>query len=281
MQRVARRWRGSAFALAALLVAGTTPAADRAATPKVPDYPGWHDAPLPDGPIGAAIAQGRRIVGNAPKYAAEYSGSTLTCTNCHLDGGRTRHAAPWVGIWGVFPEFRLRNARVNTLADRVNDCFERSLNGRRMPADAPEMTAIMTYMQWVSREVPTGVSAPGRGFLRFEPPEAPSAQRGVVLYDKHCVSCHGKNGAGRGETGTAAFVPPLWGPKSFNLGAGLARLGTAAAFIKANMPLGKGGTLSDQEAYDIAEYFIHQPRPDFARKAEDWPQGGKPKDARY
>ena len=272
--------RGALLLLAAWALTTAAVAAE-GAKPKAPAAPGWLDAPLPDGPVGAAIAQGRRILGNAPKYATEYSGNALTCTNCHLDGGRTRHAAPWVGIWGVFPEYRPRNAKVNTLADRVNDCFERSLNGKRLPLDSPEMTAILTYMQWLSREVPTGESVPGRGFLRFEPPEPPSAERGLARYREECMSCHGKDGAGRGATGTAEFVPPLWGPKSFNLGAGLARLSNAAAFIKANMPQGKAGSLSDQDAYDIAAYFTRQPRPDFARKAEDWPQGGKPQDARY
>lgn len=267
-----------------LMLAGSACfAADSAnsATPPAPDYPGWHDAPLPAGPVGEAIALGHRILTNAPKYAADYTGGAMTCTNCHLDGGRTKHAAPWVGIWGVFPEFRPRNAKVNTLADRVNDCFERSLNGKRLPLESTEMTAILSYMQWVSREVPTGVNAPGRGFLRFEPPAAPSEERGVALYATHCAACHGADGAGRGELGSAAFVPPLWGPRSFNIGAGLARLSNAAAFIKANMPLGMGGTLSDQDAYDLAAYVTRQPRPDFARKAEDWPKGGKPKDARY
>ena len=59
------------------------------------------------------------------------------------------------------------------------------------------------------------------------------------------------------------------------------RLDTAAAFVKANMPLGQGGSLSDDDAYDVAAFFTRQPRPDFARKHLDWPKGGKPKDARY
>lgn len=271
--------RGAALLLGVAL-SFSLAAADKATQPPS-EFPGWHDAPLPDGPVGAAIAQGRRILSNAPKYAAAYSGNALTCTNCHLDGGRTPAAAPWVGIWGVFPEYRPRNAKVNTLPDRISDCFERSLNGKRMPHDAPEMTAMLTYMQWLSREVPTGQSVKGRGFLRIEAPQAPSAERGAPLYGEHCASCHGKHGAGRGTLGTADFVPPLWGDQSFNIGAGMARLNNAAAFIKANMPLGKGGSLDDQAAFDIAAYVIKQPRPDFARKHEDWPQGGKPPDARY
>jgi thiosulfate dehydrogenase len=61
----------------------------------------------------------------------------------------------------------------------------------------------------------------------------------------------------------------------------MGRINTAAAFVKANMPFGQGGTLTDQEAYDVATYFTQQPRPDFARKQDDWPKGDKPPDARY
>lgn len=80
---------------------------------------------------------------------------------------------------------------------------------------------------------------------------------------------------------SAYFIPALGGERTFNLGAGMARLDTAAAFIRRNMPMRQPGTLTDQEAYDIADYFIHLPRPDFARKHRDWPKGGKPPDARY
>ena len=44
---------------------------------------------------------------------------------------------------------------------------------------------------------------------------------------------------------------------------------------------GHGNVLSDQDAIDVAEFFTHQPRPDFAGKVNDWPNGKKPKDARY
>ncbi len=184
-------------------------------------YPGWHDAPDPDGPVGDAVAFGRRILTHTPANAPAYSGNALNCTSCHLDSGRSRWAAPWVGIWGVFPEYRSRNAKVNALQDRVNDCFERSLNGQPLPLESREMIGILAYMQ------------------------------------------------------------SLWGPKSFNIGAGMARLDTAAAFVKVSMPFGQGGSLREQEAFDVAAFFTRQPRPDFAGKLEDWPKGGKPDDARY
>ena len=44
---------------------------------------------------------------------------------------------------------------------------------------------------------------------------------------------------------------------------------------------GHGNVLSDQDAIDVAEFFTHQPRPDFAGKVNNWPNGKKTKDARY
>jgi thiosulfate dehydrogenase len=41
----------------------------------------------------------------------------------------------------------------------------------------------------------------------------------------------------------------------------MASIDNAAEFIKANMPLGLGGSLSDQEAWDIATYMDSQERP--------------------
>ena len=245
------------------------------------EYPGWSDEPVPEGPVGEAVALGRRVLTHTPQNAAAYSGNALNCSSCHLNAGRTPFAAPWVGIWGVFPEFRSRNARVNALQDRINDCFVRSLNGRALPMDSPEMVGILAYMQWLSRDVPTGKNVPGRGFLRVKSPQTPDPAHGAQIYAAKCALCHGDSGQGTFAPSGEMVYPPLWGPKSFNIGAGMARLNTAAAFVKANMPFGQGGSLTDQEAFDVAAFFTRQPRPDFAAKHEDWPKGGKPEDARY
>ena len=239
------------------------------------------EASVPSGPLGDSIRLGKLLATETGSRLPDYVGNALRCTSCHLDGGRTQNAAPWVGIWGVFPEYRSRNAMVNLLEDRINDCFERSLNGKRMPVDSNEMRAMQAYMQWLSRGVPTGVNVQGRGFKRIAAPALPDPTRGKDVYAAKCVACHGPDGQGMfGPSGEMLF-PPLWGPRSFSIGAGMGRLNTAAAFVKANMPFGQGGTLTDQEAYDVAAYFTQQPRPDFARKQDDWPKGDKPPDARY
>ena len=121
----------------------------------------------------------------------------------------------------------------------------------------------------------------GRGFLRLKNSQPPDPSRGAQIYADKCAVCHGGDGQGLRTASGSPLYPPLWGPESFNIGAGMARLNTAAAFVKANMPWGQGGSLSDQDAYDVAAFFTRQPRPDFARKLEDWPKGGKPEDTRY
>lgn len=252
------------------------PADDGAVPLVVPDR-----ATIPEGPLGEAVRRGEQILTHTYEELPDHVGNGLHCTSCHLNGGTVANAGPWVGLVGVFPEFRSRNARINTLEMRVNDCFERSLNGTALDPTSPEMAAILAYMTWLSREIPVGHPVEGRGFRRIDDPPTPDREHGRALYAERCAACHGEDGAGRTTPEGGYAFPALWGPRSFNLGAGMARLHTAAAYVRWNMPLGQGGTLTDQEAYDLADYFIHEPRPEFARAAEDWPHGGRPPDARY
>jgi thiosulfate dehydrogenase len=239
------------------------------------------ESTIPAGPAGDAIRRGRDLVTRTRELLPNNVGADLHCTSCHLNGGTVAKAGPWVGIVGVFPEYRARAGRVTTLEDRVDECFERSMNGKPLPRKSPEMRAIVAYMSWLSREIPAGHPVEGRGFPRAKAPPEPDRGRGKAIFEQRCVACHGQDGAGRSGPDGAYLFPALWGERSFNVGAGMARLDTAAAFVRWNMPLGAGGTLSEQDAYDVADYFIHQPRPDFAGKENDWPKGGKPRDARY
>lgn len=269
--------------------AGPTPTSSLAASAATPAHAADGPVPLrvpdrasiPEGPLGEAIRRGEHLVTHTAEELPDHVGNDLRCTSCHLQGGTAAGAGPWVGIVGVFPEFRARNGRVNTLDRRINDCFERSMNGTSLDPQSADMAAIVAYMTWLSREVPTGREIEGRGFRRIADPPTPDRAHGHQVYVARCAACHGEDGAGRRTPEGAYLFPALWGPRSFNLGAGMARLDTAAAFVHANMPLGQHDTLSEQEAYDVADYFIHGDRPGWARAAEDWPSGGRPPDARY
>ena len=103
---------------------------------------------------------------------------------------------------------------------------------------------------------------------------------GAQLYASKCQSCHQANGSGAAVPG-ATSIPALWGAQSYSVGASMARVERAASFIAHNMPLGLAGTLTTQEAFDIAAYVNSHPRPDLPRKEFDWPAGGAPADLPY
>ena len=238
------------------------------------------DDTIPSGPIGDAIRLGRMLITDTHKQLPENVGNGLNCSNCHLGGGTVPSAGPYVGLWGMFPEYRSRNGRINSLQDRVNDCFQRSMNGKALPYDSREMNAILMYVQWLSNGVPVGTPVAGRGMGKVDTRLTPDPAHGRQIYAEKCAVCHGANGAGAPNGSGGYAFPPVWGDASFNIGAGMARTYTAAAFIKHNMPLGQGGTLSDQEAVDVAEFVSHQPRPPYAPAKDDYAGGSKPKDAR-
>lgn len=236
---------------------------------------------IPEGPFGESIRRGKDILENTPKLVPKYVGAQINCTSCHLNSGTTANAGPWIGIVARFPQYRARSAKMDTLQDRVNDCFERSLNGKRLPENSREMTDIISYMTFLSKGYAVLQDVEGSGMPKLKLDRQPDLAKGKDVYANKCASCHQAGGQGIvGADGKIAF-PPLWGMKSFNIGAGMARLHTAAGFVKHNMPLGQGGSLSDEEAWDVAAYFIQQNRPDFKKKHLDWAKGDKPKDARY
>ena len=235
---------------------------------------------IPSGVMGNAIRYGQSLVTDTRANAKAYVGNGLNCVNCHLDSGRQAYAAPFVGLTAVFPEYRARRGRVESLAERLNDCFVRSMNGKPLPPDSAEINALLAYIAWLSKGVPVGVEVQGRGFKDIKPSSKPNPARGQTLYASKCAACHGAQGEGRRVANNIYTFPPLWGSQSFNTGAGMARVSVAAAFVQAKMPLGAGGTLSEQDAYDIAAFFTAKPRPSFKGAKNDWPRGGAPSDAR-
>ena len=233
-----------------------------------------HDSTIPDGPLGAAIRRGRALLADTPDSLGGYVGSGLRCFSCHLRDGTQAGAFPLVGAYSRFPQYRDRNGIVNLLEDRINDCFERSLNGKALPRDGPEMRQIVAYLAHMSQGIaPPGV-VPGLG-VRTLPVLTADTVRGRAVFESTCTRCHGTDGLG------TSLAPALWGDRSFNVGAGLARLRTAASFIRDNMPYDRAVAVTDQQAFDVAAYVVSRPRPDFARKGDDWPNGNPPPDLAY
>jgi len=222
---------------------------------------------VPAGPMGEAIRYGFELIVHTQQHLKENVGNSLTCQNCHLGAGRVPHAAPFVGLYSLYPIYRQKNDKVTTLEMRINSCFRRSMNGKPLPSDSKEMTALVSYMAWLSEGIPVGTEIPERGFPPIQPTRRPDSTQGSKLFTAKCAVCHDFEGKG------TAVAPPLWGPQSFNNGAGMARIPTMAAFIKQNMPRDQGGTLTEDEAYDLAAFIASQPRPDFPDRIHDYPKG--------
>lgn len=209
-------------------------------------------AVIPNGAAGAKIRLGERIFEQTPRFATRYVGNRMNCADCHLQGGRAPYSAPMVGLTHIFPTYNQRAGRVITLAERIQQCFVRSENGRPPSAASREMQALLAYIDWLSPEDRT---QPVRGLLKL-PDLKGDPTRGAAIYDQQCALCHGSDGAG-----VPPVLPPLWGATCFNDGAGMATVEKMAAFVRYNMPQNAPGKLTAQEAYDVAAYVNSKPRP--------------------
>jgi thiosulfate dehydrogenase len=150
------------------------------------------------------------------------------------------------------------------------------MNGAALDPASRDMGDIVAYLAFLSHGIPVGPPQPGGG-ARLQQWAAFTADTaaGARVYATTCAKCHGPDGLG------TAGAPPTWGPASYNIGAGMARVRTAAEFIRRNMPLDQAGTLTDQQAFDVAAYVNAHPRPDFRGKEADWPNGDPPPDVAY
>lgn len=260
-------------AVCVAITAGCRARTTGARAPAAPVPPA--DSEIPGDQLGASIRRGQALVLATGDSLPTHVGNALRCTSCHLDEGR-RATGSWVGVYGRYPQYRSRAGAVVTIEGRVNGCFRRSMNGSALPADGPDMRDIVAYLAFLSWRTPVGEDRPAAdsGRERFAALTADTAS-GRATFDSACARCHGDAGQG------TVVAPPLWGPRSFNIGAGMARVRTAASFIRDNMPFDRPGSLTDQQAYDVAAFVVAHPRPDFPGKEYDWPNGDPPADVAY
>jgi thiosulfate dehydrogenase len=219
--------------------------------------PSPEDAPLA---IRDAVMLGYNIITQTQKYAAEFIGNKLSCDNCHFKGGITEGGKggglSLVGISATYPKYRKRQNYSVDLVTRTNDCFKRSMNGRPLPPSSKEMTAILTYYQWISKGLPIYADITWLGLKHIKSTHNLDKTQGKQIFMQKCSMCHGSD-----EQGTQA-APPLWGSHSFNDGAGMTKPENFSAFAYLNMPLGNPD-LTEEQALDVGSYVTSQPRPHF------------------
>ena len=257
------------------------------------------DHSLDDSPLSKQIRLGFRIFTNTPVEAPGLVPAKISCNNCHLNGGQRERSLPLVGVAGMFPEYNKRSGRLYTLADRIVDCFLRSENttgatvdgegtpeGKdgKLPTTAPEVLAVAAYITWLGGGYEVGKNPAWRGQNAIPassliPVEKLDSRKGEALFMEHCTNCHGEDGQGVAIGDKKAG--PLWGPDSWNDGAGAARIYTLAGIIRPSMPYLDPGRLSDEEAQQIAAFINSKPRPSYPFKQQDYRTEKLPPDSVY
>jgi thiosulfate dehydrogenase len=202
------------------------------------------------------IHQGKLIFDYTPKYAPQWTGNALTCTDCHRISGTVDYASPLIDVAGLFPMFSKRAGHLITLQNRIQECFVRSENGKPLPVDSPEMKALVAYINSLQTAA-TRQPYKYRGLVPL-PELTGNPTRGKAIYAAQCAACHQDNGEG-----IPRAYPPVWGPNSYNTGAGMHQIPKLAAWVQHNMPLQHPELLTPQESYDVAAYIHSQPRPQF------------------
>lgn len=234
---------------------------------------------IPKGPEGEEIRYGKELIAHTSVYlgpngkvAAISNG--MNCQNCHNEAGTKILGLNYSAVASTYPQYKARSNGMVSIAERINGCFQRSLNGKAIDTTSREMNAMIAYMKWLGKDVPKGVkpaknSVEKLAYLN----RAASPSKGKAVFANNCQSCHGANGQGLLNTAHTEYIyPPLWGDHSYNDGAGLYRLGNFAGFVKNNMPFGINHThpqLTDEEAWDVAAFVNSQIRP-HKDQSQDW-----------
>ena len=275
MQAIARKLSPADVAAAAAYFGGSAQAASPAGAPpaaataqaagaQARSAAGFAPPPesaIPNDEFGRLVRLGRAIFTDTGKHARAFIGNDLRCSNCHLDAGRVAGSAPLWGAYVAYPQFRAKTGEVDDYATRLQGCFKYSMNGKAPPLGHEVLRALETYSYWLATGAPVRTHMDGAGYPKLKrPADGGDYDRGAQVYQQRCALCHGADGEGQKSAGVQVF-PPLWGPRSFNWGAGMHQVNNAAAFIKANMPLGQPGTLSEQEAWDVAYFMDAHERP--------------------
>jgi thiosulfate dehydrogenase len=306
-----KRYTPIALALLALLA---LTACDRAPAPEVPApikmtgpliaasmsmKAGWEfpqnplsDKTLDNSKLAEEIRRGFKLFTNTPAEAPRLAPGGMSCTNCHMNAGQRERSMPLVDVAGMFPEYNRRSGRLYSLGDRITDCFLRSENatGAQLGADqlpnpsSPEVLAISAYLTWLARGAEVGKNPSWRGqntipAAALVPVEKLDTAKGEAIYMDRCATCHGPDGQGV-QIGDK-IAGPLWGERSWNDGAGAARVYTLAGMIRYSMPYLDPGNITDEDAQHVAAFINSKPRPVFPFKERDYRVEKLPPDAVY
>lgn len=174
------------------------------------------------------IAQTTEVLGpDVPDAKMRSMNSRLACASCHIGAGAEQGNLSLVAAMSKYPRNSPRVGGNETIQMRINGCMTRSMNGRALKEDSPEMAAMVSYVRYLSdQDAETGAAQK----KVHEPPAFKTPNRkadlesGRRVFQNKCAPCHGKDGAGLQASTKPVdgyVFPPLWGGNSFNEGAGM------------------------------------------------------------
>ena len=243
----------------------------------------WHTPDInlvPETPEGEMIRYGRELILNTAKYFGPKGivapiTNGMNCQNCHLEAGTRSFGNSLVLVASTYPKFRGRSGRIESIEFRINDCMQRSLNGKGIDSLSKEMSSMIAYFKWLGKDIKRGDKPTGSGIVEIPfLNRAADPEEGKIIFENKCQRCHGSNGNGLKNADSIGYkYPPLWGENSYNVSAGLYRISRLASFIKYNMPFDQAQQLpqlTNEEVWDLAAYISSQPRPK-KEFPEDWP----------
>ncbi|MEP6584785.1 MAG: c-type cytochrome [Ginsengibacter sp.] len=241
---------------------------------------GIDSSQIPPTPEGELIKYGRSLITNTsfyfgPSGIIQKIGNGMNCQNCHLEAGTKPYGNNFYLVATGYPRYKDRSGAMETVQRKVEDCFERSMNGESIDSNGREMKAFIAYLNWVGSNVTYDKKPAGTGLqeLLFMD-RAADTSKGRIVFINKCQVCHGKNGEGQMLADSSGKIyPPLWGANSYNIGASIYRISKMASFVKDNMPFGASHNapqLINEEAWDVAAFVNTQYHP---RKniSGDWP----------
>lgn len=238
-------------------------------------------AEIPFTEEGELIRYGRELIVHTaqyfgPKGRLSQAENGLNCQNCHIAAGTRLFGNNFSKVASTYPKYRARRDHYVSITGRINGCMQRSMNGNVLDSTSREMKALIAYFKWIGKGVDRKTNLLGEGTEKLAFLErAADPAKGKIIFMNNCASCHGKNGAGKLDTDSTEYLyPPLWGPHSYNMGAGLFRISKFASYIKNNMPFGTtyhNPVLTDEQAWDVAAFVNSQPHPRFKEVEKDWP----------
>ena len=118
------------------------------------------------------LEYGRNLIAHTSVYfgakgSIAHITNGMNCQNCHLQAGTQPWANNFATTYTSYPKISSRSGKEQTLYDRINSCFQRSMNGKPLDTASNEMKAMFAYIQWLGKDVIKGQKPQGAGLPKL------------------------------------------------------------------------------------------------------------------